>query len=48
MNPLYEKKKRDELKNPKWSEDGDLGKGPMEFIDDEEVGSLSPSVSEYA
>ena len=39
MNPAYEKTTRDELKNPMWSEDGDLGHGPKEFIDEDEVSS---------
>ncbi|KAL8565048.1 hypothetical protein ACOMHN_003424 [Nucella lapillus] len=46
-NPLMERKKRDELKNPLWSEDGDLGTGPKEQIDGDEKEFWDKFIGQY-
>ena len=34
---MFQKDKRDELINPAWAEDADLGKGTKQYIDQDEV-----------
>ncbi|KAK7493270.1 hypothetical protein BaRGS_00015396, partial [Batillaria attramentaria] len=47
VNPVFEKETRDELKNPMWSEDLDLGKGPKEPAEEEETNFWKTFIKQY-